>query len=90
MPAQPWQFRLYVAGQTPKSALALAHLQTICATYLSVQYNIFVIDVLDEPERAAEDRILAVPTLLRIHPEPIRRIVGDLADTERVVADLGL
>ncbi|MDX9975009.1 MAG: circadian clock KaiB family protein [FCB group bacterium] len=84
------RFRLYVAGQTPNSLLALANIKKICSTYLHSPYEIEVVNVIEEAQRAAKDCIIAVPTLLQISPEPVRRIVGDLADTAHVLAELGL
>jgi circadian clock protein KaiB len=83
-----WQLRLYVAGQTAKSAAALKNLQQLCETHLAGRYAIEVIDLLVNPKLAAGDQILAVPTLVRKFPEPIRKIIGDLSNAERVLVGL--
>jgi len=80
--------RLYVAGQTPKSVAALANLKRICETHLAGEYSIEVIDLTKNPALAAGDQILAVPTLVRRFPEPIRKIIGDLSNEERVLVGL--
>ena len=85
-----WELRLYVAGQTPKSVAALANLQRICAEYLAGRYRIEVIDLTKMPQLAAGDQIVAVPTLLRKLPLPVRRIIGDLSNTERVLVGLDM
>jgi circadian clock protein KaiB len=82
--------RLYVAGQTPKSMTALANLKKICEDYLEGRYQIQVVDLLKNPQLASGDQILAVPTLVRRLPEPIRKIIGDLSNTERVLIGLDL
>ena len=82
--------RLYVAGQTPKSMTALANLKKICEEYLEGRYQIQVIDLLKNPQLAQGDQILAVPTLVRRLPVPIRKIIGDLSNTERVLIGLDL
>ena len=83
-----WQLRLYVAGQTPKSVTALDNLKRLCESHLAGRYEIEVIDLLVNPTLAAGDQILAVPTLVRKFPEPIRKIIGDLSDSERVLVGL--
>ena len=83
-----WELRLYVAGQTPKSVTAFANLKKICEEHVAGQYRIEVIDLLDNPWRAQDDQIVAIPTLVRKLPEPIRKIIGDLANTERVLVGL--
>ena len=83
-----WQLRLYVAGQTAKSAAALRNLRRLCETHLAGRYEIEVIDLLVNPKLAAGDQILAVPTLVRKFPEPIRKIIGDLSNEERVLVGL--
>jgi circadian clock protein KaiB len=88
--ATAFELRLYVAGQTAKSLSALANLKRICETHLAGQYRIEVIDLTKTPQRAASDQILAVPTLVRRLPEPIRKILGDLSNEERVLAGLDL
>ena len=83
-----WQLRLYVAGATAKSVAALANLRRLCETHLAGRYEIEVIDLLVNPKLAAGDQILAVPTLVRKFPEPIRKIIGDLSNEERVLVGL--
>lgn len=85
-----WELRLYVAGQTPKSVAAFANLKKICEEHLAGKYHIEVIDLLKEPQLASGDQILAIPTLVRKLPEPIRKIIGDLSNTERVLVGLNL
>lgn len=85
-----YTLRLYVAGQTPKSIQAFQNLQKICDTYLSGRYKIEVIDLLKNPKLARGDQILAVPTLVRRLPPPIRKIIGDLSNTERVLIGLDI
>jgi circadian clock protein KaiB len=87
-PAEVWELRLYVAGQTPKSLAALANLKRICEEYLAGQYQIEVIDLMQNPQLAREDQILAIPTLVRKLPEPLRKIIGDLSNQERVLVGL--
>jgi circadian clock protein KaiB len=85
-----YNLRLYVAGQTPKSVTALANLKKICEEHLAGRYRIEVIDLLVHPQLAAGDQILAVPTLVRSLPEPLKRIIGNLSDMERVLVGLDL
>jgi len=85
-----WQLRLYVAGTTARSVAALENLKRVCETHLAGRYSIEVIDLLVNPRLAAGDQILAVPTLVRKVPEPIRKIIGDLSDKERVIVGLRL
>ena len=85
-----WELRLYVAGQTPKSVAAFANLKKICEEHLAGQYRIEVIDLLKQPQLASGDQILAIPTLVRKLPEPVRKIIGDLSDTERTLVGLNL
>jgi circadian clock protein KaiB len=85
-----WQLRLYVAGQTVKSITALAHLRRICETHLAGRYQIEVIDLIENPKLAANDQILAVPTLVRKLPSPLKKIIGDLSNEERVLVGLDL
>ena len=85
-----WDLRLYVAGQTPKSMTAFANLKRICEEHLAGQYRIEVIDLLKEPQLARGDQILALPTLVRKLPEPIKKIIGDLSNTERTLVGLDL
>jgi circadian clock protein KaiB len=83
-----WMLRLYVAGQTPKAITAYANLKTICEEHLQGRYQIEVIDLLVNPTLAKDDQILALPTLVRKLPEPIKKIIGDLSNTERVLVGL--
>lgn len=85
-----WQLRLYVAGQTPRSLAAFANLKRICEEHLPGRYNIEVVDLVKHPQLASGDQILAIPTLVRKLPQPLRKIVGDLRDTERALVGLQL
>jgi circadian clock protein KaiB len=85
-----FKLRLYVAGQTPKSIRAFANLKVLCEKHLKGRYRIEVIDLLEHPEMARGNQIVAVPTLERELPETVRRIIGDLSDTERVLIGLAL
>ena len=85
-----WVLRLYVAGQTPRSLTAFSNLKKICAEHLRNKYRIDVIDLLENPQLARGDQILAVPTLVRNLPEPMRKIIGDLSNTEKVLVGLDL
>lgn len=87
---EKWYLRLYVAGQTPKSTTALTNLKKYCEEHLKGKYEIEVIDLLQNPQLAEGDQILAIPTLVRKMPFPIRKIIGDLSDTERVLVGLDL
>jgi circadian clock protein KaiB len=87
---QVWELRLYVAGQTPRSLAAFANLKKICEEHLAGRYNIEVVDLVKHPQLAAGDQILAIPTLVRKLPQPLRKIVGDLRDTERTLVGLQL
>ncbi|WPL16007.1 Circadian clock protein KaiB [Thiorhodovibrio winogradskyi] len=89
-PDSPLLLRLYVAGQSPKSVAAYSNLTQLCEQRLAVPYRIEVIDLLDNPALAREDQILAIPTLVRRHPEPVRRVIGDLSDGDRVLLGLDL
>ena len=86
--APEWQLRLYVAGQTPKSRTALDNLRRLCESHIAGRYEIEVIDLLVNPTLAAGDQILAVPTLVRKFPEPIRKIIGDLSNEGKVLVGL--
>ena len=86
--AAPFELRLYVAGQTAKSVAAIANLKRICETHLPGQYRIEVIDLTKTPQLAASDQILAVPTLVRRLPKPIKKILGDLSNEQRVLVGL--
>lgn len=85
-----WKLRLYVAGQTPKSLKAFANLKKICEENLEGRYRIEVIDLLENPQLAKGDQILAIPTLVRKLPEPVKQIIGDLSNTEKVLIGLDL
>ena len=87
---QRWELRLYVAGQTPKSILALKNITRYCRENLEGKYSIEVIDLLIKPQLAEGDQIFAIPTLVRKVPEPIRRIIGDLSNEERVLVGLNI
>lgn len=84
------ELRLYVAGETPRSVAAIRNLQRICEEHLAGRYRIEVIDLLENPQLGRSDQILAIPTLVRKLPHPIRKIIGDLSKTERVLIGLGL
>ena len=88
--SETFNLRLYVAGQTPKAVRAFANLQKICDEHLAGRYTIEVIDLLENPQLGRGDQILAVPTLVRRLPEPIKKIIGDLSNTERVLVGLDL
>ena len=83
-----WELRLYVAGQTPKSLAAFANLKKICEEHLEGEYHIEVVDLLKNPQLAGGDQILAIPTLVRKLPPPIKKIIGDLSNTLRVLVGL--
>jgi len=85
-----WELRLYVAGPTPKSVAAFRNIEKLCQEYLAGQYHIEVIDLTQNPHLAQSDQILAVPTLVKKSPVPIRKIIGTLSDRERVLGALGL
>lgn len=85
-----WNLRLYVAGETPKCVQAFQHLKRICEEHLQGRYTIEVIDLLKNPTLASGDQIIAVPTLVRQLPPPVKKIIGDLSNTERVVVGLNL
>ncbi len=95
-PGQPtedgdfWDLRLYVAGQTPKSVTALANLKKFCEENLAGKYRIEVIDLVQNPKLARTDQILAIPTLVRRLPAPMRKIIGDLSDREKVLVGFNL
>jgi circadian clock protein KaiB len=88
--AEKWNLRLYTAGQSPKSLAALANLKRVCDEHLAGRYTIEVVDLLKNPRLAKDDQIVAIPTLVRKLPEPLRRLVGDLSDTERTLVGLQL
>jgi circadian clock protein KaiB len=83
-----WRLRLYVAGQTPKSITALANLKRLCEGHLAGRYRIEVVDLLNQPHLARRDDIVVIPTLVRVLPSPIRKIIGDLSNEERVLIGL--
>lgn len=85
-----WNLRLYIAGHTPRSEDALANLKLICEEHLQGKYRIEIIDLLKRPQLAAGDQILAIPTLVRKLPTPVKKIIGDLSHTERVLIGLDL
>jgi circadian clock protein KaiB len=87
---KPWVLRLYVAGQTPKSLTAFANLKKICEEHLKGEYQIEVIDLLVNPKLAKGDQIIAIPTLIRKLPEPVKKIIGDLSKTENVLIGLDI
>ncbi|HTI80081.1 MAG TPA: circadian clock KaiB family protein [Acetobacteraceae bacterium] len=85
-----WELRLYVAGQSPKSAAAILNLKKLCETHLAGNYRIEVIDLLESPRLSVDDQIVAVPTLVRKLPTPMRKVIGDLSDSERTLVGLQL
>jgi len=85
-----WLLRLYVAGQTPKSITAFANLKKICEEYLNGQYQIEIIDLLENPHLAKQDQIVALPTLVRKLPPPLKKIIGDLSNKEKILLGLNL
>jgi circadian clock protein KaiB len=86
--SEKWNLRLYTAGQSPKSLAALDNLKRMCEQHLAGRYTIEVIDLLKNPRLAKDDQIVAIPTLVRKLPEPLRRMVGDLSDTERALVGM--
>jgi circadian clock protein KaiB len=90
MASETWDLKLYVAGKTTKSLTAFDNLKKLCEEHMQGKYRIEVIDLLEKPQLAAGDQILAIPTLVRKLPEPIRKIIGDLSNTERVLVGLDL
>lgn len=89
-PRERWELRLYVAGQTPRCVQAFSHLRQICDEHLEGRYSIEVIDLLKNPTLAAGDQIIAIPTLVRKLPKPMKKIIGDLSNTEKVLVGLNL
>jgi circadian clock protein KaiB len=89
-PAVEWELRLYVAGQSPRSLTALRNLKKLCEQHLAGKYRIEVIDLLKTPQLSRDDEIVAIPTLVRRLPEPMRKIIGDLSNTERTLIGLQL
>jgi len=88
MTDKKWNLRLYIAGQTPKSMVALANLRRICEQHMNGRYTIEIIDLMANPRLAQQDQIVAIPTLVREIPSPLKRIIGDLSNTERVLVGL--
>jgi circadian clock protein KaiB len=88
--ADVWKLRLYVAGQTPKSLTAFANLKRLCEERLKDRYTIEVVDLLEQPQLAKDDQILAIPTVVRKLPAPMRKIIGDLSNTEHVLVGMDL
>jgi circadian clock protein KaiB len=86
--AERWELRLYTAGQTPRSLAAFANLKRICETHLSGRYRLEVIDLLVNPKLARADQIIAIPTLVRKLPPPVKKIIGDLSNTERTLVGM--
>jgi circadian clock protein KaiB len=86
--AEAWDLRLYVTGRSPNSLRAIENLRRACEEYVPGRYKIDVVDLLENPRLAADDQILAVPTVVRKLPQPLRKIVGDLSDTERLLVGL--
>jgi circadian clock protein KaiB len=82
--------RLYVSGQTPRSVLAIENMRRICADHLSLRYSLEVIDIYQHPEACQREQIIAAPTLIKVLPHPLRRIIGDLSNTEKVLVGLDL
>src|SRR5579863_3700908 len=87
---QVWNLRLYVAGQTPKSIRAFANLKALCEKHLKGRYQIEVIDLMENPQLARGDQIVAIPTVVRRLPQPVRKLIGDLSDTVRALVGLNL
>ena len=88
--SENWVLRLYIAGQAPKSLAAISNLHRICEEHLAGRYQVEVVDLLEKPQLAEGDKIIAIPTLVRRLPEPIRKIIGDLSDTEKTLVGLQL
>ena len=89
-PSEQWELRLYVAGMTPTAKRAIANIKAICDEHLAGQYSLEVVDLMENPTLAEGDQILAVPTLVRELPPPLRKIIGDLSNTEKVLVGLDL
>jgi len=87
---QIWELRLYIAGQTPKSVLALKNITKYCREHLEGRYTIEIVDLLANPRLAEGDQIFAIPTLVRKFPEPLRKIIGDLSNEEKVLVGLNI
>ncbi len=84
------KLRLYISGKTPNSLLALKNIQKICEEHIQHNYELEVVDLLQDPKLSEEDQILAIPTLVRKHPHPVRKIIGDLSNTEDILQRIGL
>jgi circadian clock protein KaiB len=89
-PRDVWKLRLYIAGQSPKSLQAFANLKTLCEEHLAGHYELEIVDLVEHPSRARSDDILAIPTLVRSLPTPLRKIIGDLSNTQLVLVGLSL
>ena len=89
-PNAEWNLCLYVAGQSPRSLTALSNLKKLCETHLAGKYRIEVVDLMHNPQLASDDQIMAIPTLVRKLPSPLRKIIGDLSNTERTLVGLQL
>jgi circadian clock protein KaiB len=89
-PSPQWELRLYVAGQTPKSLAAMNNLRRVLDEHVPGEYKVEIVDLLANPRLAKEDQIVAIPTLVRKLPNPVRKIIGDLSDTERTLVGLQL
>lgn len=87
---ESWKFRLYVAGRSPKSMAALHNIKMLCERHLAGAYDIELVDLVADPARAQQDQILAVPTLVRYSPQPLKRIIGDLSDHRLTLSHLGI
>ncbi|HEX3080798.1 MAG TPA: circadian clock KaiB family protein [Puia sp.] len=90
MPKEIWELRLYIAGQTPKSILALKNITKYCREHLEGKYTIEIVDLLKNPRLAEGDQIFAIPTLVRKFPVPLRKIIGDLSNEEKVLVGLNI
>jgi circadian clock protein KaiB len=90
LPEEQWELRLYVAGQTPRSLAALENLNRFCKEHLAGRYSIEVVDLLEQPQLAEGDQIIAIPTLVRKLPQPMRKIIGDLSNSDRTLVGLDL
>lgn len=90
MNEEKYVLRLYITGMTPRAERAVANLQRICDEELGGQYKLIIVDVLEQPQLAEDERILATPTLIKVLPAPLRRIIGDMSDTEKVLLGLDM
>jgi len=89
-PVKEWELKIYVAGETDKSRAAIRNLQKVCDEYLKGRYHIEVVDLMKQPQLAAEEQIFAVPTVVRKLPEPLKKLIGDLSATEKVLVGLDI